>query len=405
MLRVFLDLTSPIRVGEGGRLKWVVCNDLEDIISELTIDCDPADPRQIIEPARLPGRVILQPGGRATLHQVVNLKDARDGFFSFHAVLQFRILHGRVYRLMRSEAVELDDLPLPGASGRLTLKGKHILVDNYQGGYGKSIKVEGEQVNYLNSDAGADLEIEADTIILGETPGLARPRDNGKPAKVRVRQAATDDVLEPILNWFFVEIEDPEPAPEATADVPPPAPAPVTDPLVAGFAEQIPSYRVDMHFRDRDCQIFALNEVTFGRWQAEDNDQADALLKTRDPARQMRISARHFSVRRTSGGFQLEDQSSLGTRLDGSWPGTNVPVAIKAGARIELTHNMPGILSLHVLGLSDHAVVLGEPDRDTPLFVLVAPETPAGQRPANWNPDLPWIWHHQGGFWPPEQFS
>lgn len=395
MLRVFLDLTSPLQVGKEGRLKWRIDNASDQILADVKIVCTPCNQEEhVIMDATLPPDFLMLPSKRATLHQTVDLKRAQDRYFAFHFSMTFRTLKGDRFKVFRTEVVELGDLPQPGKAGKMSIKGNHVVVDNHRGGQGKSIRVEGQHVLYLNSDAGTDLEIEGENVLLGDTPGLGR--DNGvepKGKRIHVRSAIGDEDLEFIDKLQIIRIQSPSPSP---------TPPPDTD---SKPIRPTPSSRVELPHWSRRWHIVALDQAVFGRWDEEGNDQADILLKTADSTRQRRISAAHFQIYAKADHFIFEDVSSLGARLNGAWPGKNNPLALKPGMLIELTHSVPGLVRLRVAAMCRHLLILESLDQAEEGYVLAAPETPASDRPADWDDGWPWLWHHQGGFWPLDMFS
>lgn len=77
---------------------------------------------------------------------------------------------------------------------KITIKGSHILVDNYQCGQGKSIKVEGKQAVYLNSYSGDTPFMPRVLALTGHAVFLARPDQKDEVCVLLVPQTAAGEV-------------------------------------------------------------------------------------------------------------------------------------------------------------------------------------------------------------------
>lgn len=162
----------------------------------------------------------------------------------------------------------------------------------------------------------------------------------------------------------------------------------------------------------RHIRLFAMNEFVLGRFDPQ-GSAADILLahfngagRRDDGGLTRRLSARHAIIRRSGGGFEIEDVSRYGLLVDGAWPGKNQPAPLRLGTRIEMTASVRGIVLLVVTALLPTGLVLHRDDegaRDE-CFVLVEPERHPGResvRPATLPSaaSLPLLFHHVGGFW------
>jgi len=420
MLRVFLDVTSPIRIGETGRLKWAVLNPSDEIITEINIWCSPpTGANHVIHEERIPrdckSPFVLPPGRRATLSQVVDLTQSQDRFFSFQLYLKIRTITGNEYSIYTTEEIELDELPAKLDKGprKFSYKGGGVFLDKLPlSGYDEvALDIQGNEPSAVfNVPMDGNVSINAPGGLSMGNTAMPEAAGNGTAEtakwKANQRQTRNDDLQEvPGLTVVFIAapvIATEAKLPEPVISSDPPAPA-----IDTANPRRVPqtANRATFHLNTQTVRVFALDSVVFGRWIAEGNAQADILLKAADPAQQDRVSARHFLIHHGPAGFNLEDVSRTGLRVNGQWSEIPAPVPLGAGASIDLTRSMRGVIRLQVRALCKHALYLAHQDRDNELFVLLLPETPAGEPPSDWNPALPWLWHHQGGFWPLERFG
>ncbi|MGV7207389.1 FHA domain-containing protein [Oxalobacteraceae bacterium A2-2] len=167
----------------------------------------------------------------------------------------------------------------------------------------------------------------------------------------------------------------------------------------------------------RQIRLFALDECVFGRFELVD-PEADVLLNhysgdgpdTSGLTR--RLSGRHAVIRRTRGGFEIEDVSRYGLLLDGVWPGKHKPVPLRLGMRIELSASIKGIVVLAVTAILPHAVILHRMDHGAraECYYLMAPDTHPGYpmpgyKAAPQAAALPLLLHRDGGFWHLDQLT
>lgn len=173
------------------------------------------------------------------------------------------------------------------------------------------------------------------------------------------------------------------------------------------MSHQAPSTELPRH-----VHMFAFAEWVLGRDDPHDSPAAIRLAHfdgsgSRDAGGlTRRLSARHAIIRRSGGGFEIEDVSRYGLLVDGAWPGKHQPVPLRLGTRIEMTASVRGIVRLVVTALLPTGLVLHRDDQGAQVecFVLVEPERHPGVEPARTESlpraaGLPLLFHHQGGFW------
>lgn len=162
----------------------------------------------------------------------------------------------------------------------------------------------------------------------------------------------------------------------------------------------------------RHIRLFALDEFVLGRFDSQDS-AADILLahfngdgKRDDGGLTMRLSARHAIIRRSAGGFEIEDVSRYGLLVDGAWPGKHQSMPLRLGTRIEMTASVRGIVQLVVTAVLPTGLVLHRDDEGSKdeCFVLMEPERHPGPEPVPpatlpRAAELPVLFHHHGGFW------
>ena len=168
----------------------------------------------------------------------------------------------------------------------------------------------------------------------------------------------------------------------------------------------------------RHVRMFALDECVLGRFETIE-PEADLLLAHHtetgpdNGGLTRRLSGRHAIIRRSRAGFEIEDVSRYGVLLDGVWPGKHLPIALRAGMRIELTASIKGVVTLEVSALLPHAIVLHRLDAGAraECFYLMAPESMPDARDvarASESPraaTLPLLFHRAGGFWQRDRAS
>jgi hypothetical protein len=157
-------------------------------------------------------------------------------------------------------------------------------------------------------------------------------------------------------------------------------------------------------------RLFALAQCTLGRFQQID-PEADILLahySANGPESEgltRRISARHAIIRRTGGGFEIEDVSRYGILLDDKWPGKSKPSPLRTGMKIELSASFKNVATLQVAALLPHALILRRQDAGAQaesLYLIapeLRPELPHGFQLPRTMAGLPLLFHHHGGFW------
>ena len=153
-------------------------------------------------------------------------------------------------------------------------------------------------------------------------------------------------------------------------------------------------------------RLFALDECVLGRDEAG-AVEADIRLRHHGETGLVsagltrRISGRHALIRRGRDGYDIEDVSRYGLLVDGVWPGKNNPVALRPGARIELTASIPGVAMLEVTAVLPNAIILHrvDPGMGHEAFYLIDPERQLEPAPRLAVLGLPLLFHRDGGFW------
>lgn len=161
----------------------------------------------------------------------------------------------------------------------------------------------------------------------------------------------------------------------------------------------------------RQLRLFAAEQFILGRDDPHGDEAHIRLAHFNGAGRDAegltrRLSARHALIRRSAGGFEIEDVSRYGLLVDGAWPGKHQPVPLRLGTRIELTASVRGIVHLLVSALLPTGLVMHREDDGAheECFVLLAP----GRHPGPDDPPpqrlpraagLPLLFHDHGGFW------